>query len=349
MKINLLLVASVFFGASAFAQFEESNSPAVGNGIQLFVIDETAPSYDSFTGTNVVWDYSGYESDSTIRVVSVSTAGSTSDGSDFPAATEAIDVEGFMQTYSSTSATEATGHGFVFREPSVDRVIAKYTTNKAILYKYPMDENSPEIRDTVEGILSFTLGGIPQSPTLTGYLNAKVDGKGTLKLATNEYEDVLRYKITDTLNATLPAMPPFFPNPTPVQLIRVQYEYYDHSVGNLPIFIHSSIDLDAGIIQMPTTLIMSKEYKASTSDLSKNDLENTSVYPNPANENLNIQLPSSIESANVRITDALGREVYISTLNSEVKTINVSHLNKGMYFVNISNNVYSTTKNVVIK
>src|SRR5690554_997502 len=342
MKRNLLMVASLFFGASAFAQFTNDNAPQIGDGMTLYRLDTLAPAYGGVTGSGVTWDYSttlGFKDDT--RTVTVLDASTTGNAASFGTSTVAQEVEGFLMSYTTSVGTGRESQGFVFTEPSFGEVVAVFDTDPAQYYNYPMDVSSPAIYDTYEGQVNSALG----TSSMTGKLEALVDGEGTLKLWGNDYTNVLRYKIIDTMDVLgIPVL-------GDIQMTRVQYEYYDLANGNLPIFVHTNVIFGqpGGVPMNTTTLVLSKDETTQYVSVSENVLEQTTVYPNPASEIINIQLPSSIETANVVITDALGREVYTATLNATLKTIDVSKMNKGMYFVNISNDSYSTTKSVVVK
>lgn len=62
--------------------------------------------------------------------------------------------------------------------------------------------------------------------------------------------------------------------------------------------------------------------------------ENTKIYPNPAKENISVSLNSSLEFINSRIYNAVGQLV----TESNSKVINVQHLSKGLYFIEIQTN-----------
>lgn len=344
MKKKLLLVASVFFGASAFAQFTDANAPAIGDATNLFIVDSLAPSLASETGAGAVWDYSGllgYQGEN--RTITIKDPAVGDHGMSFPLSTGAQDLQGFLSNFSISDATGRVSQGFVFDDQVLGEVVAIFDTDGARTHTYPMDETTAAVSDSYIGTVDYIFFGAPQNSPVTGEIVSQVDGKGTLKLAGNDYTDVLRYKSIDTMKIVSAF--------GVIQLIRVQFEYYDHTVGKLPIFVHTNLKISQGGGSPITdiTFVLSKDQPTSFVSVSTNEMENTSVYPNPADNNLNIQLPSSIETAEVVITDALGRQVYASTLNAAVKTIDVSKLNKGMYFVTISNDVYSTTKNVVVK
>ena len=344
MKKNLLLVASFFIGAATYAQFTQANSPAIGDGTTLYVIDSMAPAYANETGSSANWDYgttAGYDNET--RNITILDASTTSNTASFPGATDVTELEGFIQTYSTVSATGVTGYGFVFDEPNAGELVAQFDADQAVLYTFPMDETTPAITDTYSGTLDYVLG-IAQSSPLSGTITAEVDGKGTLTLADNSYTDVLRYKIVDTLNTNLLII-------GDLQLVRVQYEYYDHAQSTLPIFIHTSMvfTTTGGAVLSESNLVLSLEDPSTLVGLSTNELEKTSVYPVPATNELNIQLPSTVDAATVSISDVLGRKVYSTSLDSNVKTIDVSSMKKGMYIVNITNGETSVTKNIVIK
>ncbi|MVO08880.1 T9SS type A sorting domain-containing protein [Flavobacterium sp. TP390] len=62
--------------------------------------------------------------------------------------------------------------------------------------------------------------------------------------------------------------------------------------------------------------------------------ENTKIYPNPAKENISVSLNSSLEFINSRIYNAMGQLV----TESNSKVINVQHLSKGLYFIEVQTN-----------
>lgn len=57
------------------------------------------------------------------------------------------------------------------------------------------------------------------------------------------------------------------------------------------------------------------------------------IYPNPATENINLNLPLHSE---VKVFDNIGREVMSATAHTEKLKLNISSLEQGIYYVNIS-------------
>ncbi|MEG2336919.1 MAG: T9SS type A sorting domain-containing protein, partial [Bacteroidales bacterium] len=72
-------------------------------------------------------------------------------------------------------------------------------------------------------------------------------------------------------------------------------------------------------------------------------MEKISIYPNPAQEVLNI----SGDYNQVRIFDLRGREVFYSA--TPCKTISLNQFKRGMYFVKFNGNTGSQTSKLIIQ
>ncbi len=98
---------------------------------------------------------------------------------------------------------------------------------------------------------------------------------------------------------------------------------------------------DNGIPVATTT--KSIPIKVQSQSLGLKEFDNTfSIYPNPANDKLNIQLNTG-KQAVVELIDLLGNKVYSSGIGA-AKTIDIAHLNAGIYLVKVimDNQVSST-------
>lgn len=78
-------------------------------------------------------------------------------------------------------------------------------------------------------------------------------------------------------------------------------------------------------------------------------LDNVRIYPNPANELINVYLPNSMERSLVRVFDLQGREVAFKETHGDTAKVNVQHLAEGVYIVRIENSLGSTAQRIVIK
>jgi hypothetical protein len=78
----------------------------------------------------------------------------------------------------------------------------------------------------------------------------------------------------------------------------------------------------------------------------KDDINNVLVYPNPANNVLNITSSEIID--NVEVLDIVGRVIISKTLNSSNYILDVSGLNNNVYFINYSISGVVKTKKVIV-
>jgi len=72
-------------------------------------------------------------------------------------------------------------------------------------------------------------------------------------------------------------------------------------------------------------------------------LKGFSIYPNPAKDELKLELPNGLDKASIDIYDMLGKRVYTAELTN--KPINISNWSKGVYVVRVtSENIVQTKK-----
>ncbi|MCC6370593.1 MAG: T9SS type A sorting domain-containing protein [Bacteroidia bacterium] len=86
-------------------------------------------------------------------------------------------------------------------------------------------------------------------------------------------------------------------------------------------------------------------------DESNSISNNLVVFPNPAHDQINITLPSSIESYNVKIVNVLGSVVVDEKVSNtkESTTISLGNKAKGVYFMTIEANREKVTRKIVIE
>lgn len=347
MKKGLLVFASLFVGASLNAQFTQDNLPTVGSSQEMVVMDSTITNYAEIFGEGVVWDYSqAVASDTLFTTLSMLNAADTSNNGMFALSEVAYDIEGFFMSYMTSDENGKKGQGFIFNgDPLGDLgdVVAKYSDEtNSLLGNYPFDFGH-FVTSEFEGTVGLDFA--PEPLPLEGVSMVKVDGKGTLKLFENEIENVLRYAIIDTMFVYLSEDDPT----ARVLITRTQYEYFKHEVSNFPLFSHTKVtfeeEMEEGIYGEFSVVLA---YQGPVASITKNELELTTLYPNPATDMLNISLPSSVESAQVTFTDALGRVVMTADVQGTTN-VNVASLQKGTYFVRIAAENTFTTKAVIIK
>jgi minor extracellular serine protease Vpr len=79
----------------------------------------------------------------------------------------------------------------------------------------------------------------------------------------------------------------------------------------------------------------------------ENSLNLLSVYPNPVINELSINLPSDVKEAKINIVDISGRNVVNTEIKQANNKVNVSHLAKGVYIVEIKIDKGSITKKII--
>jgi hypothetical protein len=72
--------------------------------------------------------------------------------------------------------------------------------------------------------------------------------------------------------------------------------------------------------------------------------EYVSIYPNPASDVLNVQLPNTVEIISANLYDVLGKDTNLQLVNG---TINTSNLSRGVYILNLKTDIGSVTQKIV--
>jgi hypothetical protein len=344
MKRKLLFAAVMLSGLANAQSFNQSNEPIIGDQEGYFLCDSNAVNYAAVTGTGVTWDYSNIAGVTGVtKSVEVIDASTSSFYGDFPGSEKAISIAGAVTTFFSSSASNRTSQGFVYSEPTFGDVVAKWTNDPELLFNYPMSTPNGLV-DIFSGNLLFEFNGIPQNTVCNGNITAAVDGSGTLLLPDGNSYDAVRYKMIDSAFTTVILL-------GSIEVIRTQFEYYDHSISNLPVFIHSNIKIQSVGSTTPLTeqtLVMSKDepqYWLGISEAGKNAI---SLYPNPAQDKITI---TGIEtgSADVRIIDQSGRVIRQISEVLNGQQIDVSTFESGIYLFEITNEGHSSIQRITVR
>jgi hypothetical protein len=145
-------------------------------------------------------------------------------------------------------------------------------------------------------------------------------------------------------------------------------KFYDYYGGTIPKAIISGNNKDT-IVTIPTKKVMVTfssnsyangkgfEIEYSTSPVSIKEVENIndfSVYPNPASDKLNIKFnTSTADDFNITIYNVTGQEVYNETLNnfmgSYYNELTINDFAQGVYLMQIKSSKGAITKKVVVQ
>ncbi|MES2800133.1 MAG: DNRLRE domain-containing protein [Bacteroidota bacterium] len=109
-------------------------------------------------------------------------------------------------------------------------------------------------------------------------------------------------------------------------------------IGNNLSF-HSNNSLDP--LKRPTLVVYVR-----TADLEENTSTIFNCYPNPANDNLTLELIDG--KKDIKIYDAVGKTILeISELEDSKITVDITNFNSGIYFVSVVNGSKSFTKKII--
>jgi hypothetical protein len=123
-----------------------------------------------------------------------------------------------------------------------------------------------------------------------------------------------------------------------------QVEVLDNPSGEYTITITHKDALTGGS-QAYSLVVTGIDQELSVSNAVK-DMFN--VWPNPANDYLNIHLQSADEAA-VSIFDVQGRQVAAKKLAGQDDVVNIDNLSEGVYFVKVVQGAKQDTKKIVVK
>ncbi len=71
------------------------------------------------------------------------------------------------------------------------------------------------------------------------------------------------------------------------------------------------------------------------------------VYPNPANDKLNIDFGRPMKNAIISIFDLQGRQLLSKIIDGETEILDIQNLNKGMYILRLSDGSENTVMNFI--
>ena len=88
---------------------------------------------------------------------------------------------------------------------------------------------------------------------------------------------------------------------------------------------------------------------ATAVGLNENFLTALRVYPNPSKGNFNIDLGSTVENAQIAVMDINGRIVYENVITTSTTQVDLSNVEKGVYFLQITVNGERTNRKLIVQ
>ena len=208
-------------------------------------------------------------------------------------------------------------------------------TNPADIGTFPLSATHSN-NDIVAG--TFEYAG--NSGTFTGTFNTSVDASGTLlTYAFTEARPVTRLKTVQNLILTHPV----FGNVG--TFFQTIYHYYDNDVVTWlwPQFRSTTTAINIPLLNLNDTETVYEMQVQAFLQTPEVTVTNMKLYPNPAQNVLNIESEAAISS--ISISDLTGKTVMAK--QDPGTSIDISQLTSGMYLVRIDSDKGSTTKKLI--
>ena len=341
MNKRLLYFVLLFSSITDAQTLNQQNEPSIGETATMYECNSSFSNYSSITGTGVVWDFSTLHgaTGNPTKIISVLAP----DVSDYSPATKMTVIPNFISIYWGSTLTDRTSYGFKFNETTIGDVIVKFNVDqeKLMNYNFAVTNN---LTDTYSGkCFNSTLTSL-QGSDCNGTISSSIDGQGTLILAgPTTFSNVIRHKVVETTNTTFN----YLLQTIPAVITRTQYDYYNTSGSSkLPLFSHISIVISS-VSTSSVSLILSSvnPIKVGLNEVEK---DNFSVYPNPTQGNITLTGDFS-ENASVVVMDQTGRKVAFLERVENGSLIDLSEIEKGIYFVVITNDGIESTKTITFQ
>lgn len=346
MKKQLLFAAILSSSLVNAQSLTDLNEPIIGASTLMYSCD-SIDNLSSITGSSASWDYTQLVGlNGQTQLMELLDATTTIYTDSFPTSTKALSVQNSITNYFSSTSTERVSQGFVYEEPSLGTVIAMYDVDNQKIVEYPFAYGD-YFSDVFSGSLDFEFNGVPQNPVCNGNSFSTIDGQGTLLLPNaTTLNNVIRYKIVDTIFTQVNLI-----GTMDIEFVRNQFEYYDFTISNLPVFIHTHIviqQVGSTTPMLSQTIVVSSVEPDFQLGLNANNETAFTVYPNPSEGTINFKGDFSAEATAI-ILDNSGRVV--STIESlkNGQVTDLSSLNKGMYIVVVQDNGTQTSSTIVLR
>ena len=337
MKIKLL-ISILALSTIGFAQ-NQVNSFYGTNNSSFSLLTSATPLNHGTGGANQTWTFGSLLSLGTSVYTYV--APTTAEATTYPGTNNVI------VTTSTQGTTVSTGKIFTKNAANTVSITGltgtgldiNFSTNNATLGLFPMVYGYTNTDSNVAGSFTYTT----YSGTFTGTLVTTVDAYGTLNLTDYGFTaNVTRLKTV--LNISLNYG--IFSNIGTV--VQTSYSYYDPTNPlNNPAF--RSVNTVAVVALLNINQNNTTLEKFNNVVLGTNNTELQSVWiKNPLQNNIEINTSNTIESANISITDMLGKTIYQTKNNTINGTFEIPiSLTKGIYLITIGNEKGSVTKKIL--
>jgi len=306
----------------------ETSAPRIGDVFNYHSLNVTGNLDVYHGGVNQEWDMSAVEEGFLIEHKYVSVAESTQplSASNLVCIAEMSGIK--AETYYTASST-----GLVLNKLVMPSVATTSYTDEREFLKFPLAYNQ-EYNETFAGTITNISAG--QTFDVNGTAKIKADGYGKLKLPFGAVNNVLRVKVAYDYTYSMD----FFGFPLTVSTLRdTVYLWYNANTRDY--IANYSVgygDTGTGMKKMSATLQYLSSNDLSLSAINAVYNNSVAIYPNPAQEIINIK--GTNEIPDVKIYNVNG--VLLRQEKSSV--INISEFANGMYLIEISGKKYKIIK-----
>ena len=304
------------------------NAPQIGD---VYHFSGTSGSFDpGAPGGNQSWNFSDINptSSNTVTVVS---PGSTPFAGVFTESTHSFHYTGSSELYSyaEVNASGFLNDGIGVDPGGVDETVIHYT-NPVKLMQYPFSFNNT-YTDTYFAVYSMTEGMVIHE---NGTIAVNADAWGSITTPAGTYNNTLRVKEERNYTDSI-FMDGVFVYVT--SFTQTDYEWYT-ATSHTPVFSLSETGDGTSVT-----------YRSETVGIEETPLlTQVSVYPNPADNTLNIRLPEGdMENAEISVVNLTGQQMLQFKNNGNLQLqADISGLAPGVYMLRIKSSTgnYTTSK-----
>lgn len=332
-KIYLTLLTTLAFTQISNAQLtltKAANEPVIGN-LEFRKGFDSTTALPNTPGANQTWNFTALTSNTSAATTSSYILPTSAPGytSSYSAATVAK-TTGTVSDFFKATATQFEIIGTV---PS-SSVSLSYS-NSAIAAVWPITSAYTN-SDVVAGTIKTNIL-LPSSGPFNGTIKVASTGTGTLQLPNGiTLNDCLQLKNTFSGTGAVT----IFTISVTLTITNVSYDYY-HASQKFPVlsvnYSETTIKQGAGTptITNNTSISVNTNVFVGITESTLNS--NFSIYPNPANNNLNVTLSNSkSENVSVKIFNNIGQLVKTIDLGNTTdinQQIDLSDLRSGIYMV----------------
>jgi hypothetical protein len=342
MKPFLLLAGMMAWTLSAQITLDQNDMPSVGDNIPRKSDTMTVLPGPGGSGPNQTWNFTATSNYVITENTSVVSVASTPNGNQFGNSNMAMTNDNASYLYFNKSAQSFTTQGFSGDLLGSGIINAVFNPDLT-LHQFPRTFGS-SFNDTY--VIDVIVPGAAFNPLVSqirfkrsSMVHDTTDAWGQITTPHGTY-DVLRIHTTETYSDSIWSLPIFPPTWSLVSTssdVSNSYSWVGKG-GKLAIAEMSFDTLGAPKIfkwtELPGIGVGTDEYLA----------EGIEAYPNPAHNQLTLELPWNLLDEKYSIFDAFGREVMKGSIEKTPCDLNIEHLVPGMYYIKVGHNTLKIKK-----